>query len=168
MERGTAGGNGQEEEKEMIQVPHTYAEWASVLDMLKEKQDDEAVLAAMQQGTLEWQSGVAERFSNRLIDAVNARLNAASDKFRKDMSRTGGQEGAIVRALRDLRKEMAFLAKAIDVPALPDEDRKQYRQLVLTQADSMQKSLEDSAKADRSGKMSSIVRNHKVNVFQEG
>ena len=104
----------------MIQVPHTYAEWASVLDMLKEKQDDEAVLAAMQQGTLEWQSGVAERFSNRLIDAVNARLNAASDKFRKDMSRTGGQEGAIVRALRDLRKEMAFLAKAIDVPALPD------------------------------------------------
>ena len=46
----------------MIQVPHTYAEWASVLDMLKEKQDDEAVLSAMQQGTLEWQSGVAERF----------------------------------------------------------------------------------------------------------
>lgn len=149
----------------MIPVPHTYAEWVSVLDMFREKQDDEAVLAAMQQGTIEWQSGVAERFSKRLIDAVNARMNAASDKFQKDMSRSAGREGAIVQALLSLRKEMSFLARAINLPALPEKDRQHYVQLVLSQADSMQKSLEDSAKKDRSGKMSSIIRNHKVNGF---
>lgn len=149
----------------MISAPHTYSEWTKVLDTFKAKSDDEAVLAAMRSGTIEWQTGVAERFSKRLIDCVNFRMNAASDKFQKDLTRSHGQESAIVQALLSLRKEMAFLAKAIDLPVLPEKDRQHYLQLVLSQADSMQRSLEDSARQDRSGKMSSIVRNHKVNAF---
>ena len=47
----------------VVSPPHTYSEWVAVLDMLKAKTDDEAVLNAMLQGTLEWQSGVAERFA---------------------------------------------------------------------------------------------------------
>ncbi len=149
----------------MISAPHTYSEWANVLDMLKSKADDTEVLAAMKKGTLEWQSGVAERFSKRLIDSVNSRLNAASDKFQKDMSRCGGSEGAIVQALLTLRKELSFLAQAIDLPVLPEKERRHYIELVIDQANRMQKSLEDSAKNDRSGKMASIVRNHKINII---
>lgn len=149
----------------MITTPHTYAEWVSVLDIFKAKSDDTDVLAAMKQGTIEWQSGVAERFAKKLIDSVNYRMNAASDKFQKDLSRAYGQESGIVQAILALRKEMSFLSQAINLPALPEKDRQHYRQLVLCQADNMQKSLEDSAKNDRSGKMSSIIRNHKVNAF---
>ena len=149
----------------MISAPHTYADWAKVLDTFKSRSNDQEVLAAMKNGTLEWQSGVAERFSKRLIDSVNYRRNNASDKFQKDLSRANGSEGVIVQALLTLRKEMAFLTQAIDLPVLPDGERRHYLQLVLDQADLMQKSLEDSAKKDRSGKMSSIVRNHKVNSF---
>ena len=146
-------------------APSTYSEWVQILDMFKAKTDDEVVLDAMKQGRIEWQSGVAERFSSRLIEAVNSRMNAASDKFQKDMNRARGSEGAIVLALLALRKEMAFLSRAIDLPALPADQRQQYINLVLEQADNMQKSLEDSAKKDRSGKLSSIVRNHNVNAF---
>ena len=146
-----------------IKPPHTYAEWVPILEMLKNKENDQDILLAMQQGTLEWQSGVAERFSKRLIDAVNHRMNAATDKFQKEMGRAYGQERAIVQALLALRKELSFLAKAISLPALPDKDRQQYYQLVLSQANSIQSSLEDSAKRDRTGKLSSIVRNNKVN-----
>ena len=149
----------------MITTPHTYSEWVTVLTVLKNKTDDEEVIKKMKAGTVEWQSGVAERFSKRLIDAVNTRMNAASDKFQIDLSRANGQEGAIVQAILDLRKEMAFLAEAINLPALPDKERQYYLNLVLEQANNMQKSLEDSAKHDRSGKLSSIVRNHKVNTF---
>ena len=149
----------------MIPVPYTYSDWAKVLDILKSKQDDADVLAAMQKGTLEWQSGVADRFSKRLAAAVNTRLNSASDRFQRDLRNARGSEGAIVQALLSLRKEMAFLVKAVNIPALPEEYRKQYVQLVREQADNMQNSLEDSAKKDRSGKMSSIVRNHKVNML---
>lgn len=152
----------------MITVPHTYFEWVSVLDTLKARSDDEAVLNAMKQGTIEWQTGVAERFAKRLIDTINHRMNTASDRFQTDMGRAAGQEGAMIRALLSLRKEMSFLYQAINLPVLPDQDRRQYLQLVVSQADTMQKSLEDSASKDRSGKMSSIIRNHKVNTFQGG
>ena len=149
----------------MMQAPHTYAEWVKVLDLFRARQDDREVLAAMQQGSLEWQSGVADRFSKRLVDAVNARMNTASDKFQRDMSNARGAEGAIVQALHSLRKEMALLAQAVDIPSLPEEYRRQYVQLVLDQANHMQDSLEDSAKKDRSGKLSGIVRNHRVNAL---
>lgn len=151
----------------MISIPHTYSEWVGILNIFKEKTDDTEVLRAMQQGTIEWQSGIAERFAKRLIDSVNYRMNAASDKFQKDLARANGQEGAIVQALLSLRKEMQFLAQAINLPALPEKDRQYYQRLVISQADNMQKSLEDSSKKDRSGKMSNIVRNHRVNAFQK-
>ena len=147
----------------MIPAPRTYAEWVNVLETFKSKTNDSEVLTAMKNGTIEWQSGVAERFSKRLIDAVNYRMNTASDKFQTEMNRARGSEGAIVQALLNLRKEMSFLAQAINLPVLPEKDRQHYLQLVIDQANNMQKSLEDSAKKDRSGKMSSIVRNHKVN-----
>ena len=46
-----------------ITPPKTYSEWVDVLNKLKTMDDDEAVLSAMQRGTVEWQIGVAERFS---------------------------------------------------------------------------------------------------------
>ena len=48
---------------------------------------------------------------------------------------------------------------------IESDERKHYLALVIEQADNMQKSLEDTAKNDRSGRMSSIVRNHRVNSF---
>lgn len=148
-----------------LKPPSTYSEWIALLDMLKDKTDDEAVLDCMKKGTIVWQSGVAERFAQKLIDTVNFRMNAASDKFQREMNRTRGQESAIVRALLTLRREMKFLSEVVNIDAIPAKDREQYRQLVIQQADSMQKSLEDSAKSDRSGKLSSIVRNNRVNNF---
>lgn len=148
-----------------ITPPKTYSEWVAVFDMLKAKTDDTKVLAAMQAGTIEWQAGVAERFTNKLVDALNFRMNAATDKFQTEMTRAGGQERTIVQALIALRKELKFLSEAVDLPAIPEENREQYRQLVLGQADAIQNSLEDSAKRDRTGKLASIVRNNKVNAF---
>jgi hypothetical protein len=145
--------------------PTTYAEWVELLDKLKNKTNDSDVLSALKQGTIAWQTGVAERFAQKLVDTINARMNAATDKFKKDLSRGHGQEGAIVQALLALRKEMEFLADATNLPAIPEKDRALYCALVRGHANKMQKSLEDSALKDRSGKMSSIVRNHKVNAF---
>lgn len=148
-----------------IKPPRTYSEWVETLDLLKARTDDAAVLQALQQGTIEWQSGVAERFAKKLTDSINARMNAASDKFQKDLSFSRTQEGQIIQALLALRKEMSFLFQAINLPAIPENDRVQYCQLVREQAEYMQAALEDSAKKDRTGKLGSIIRNHKVNTF---
>ena len=149
----------------VISPPQTYADWAAVLDLLKSRTDDDAVLDAMYRGQLEWQAGVSERFAKKLTEAVNSRMNSASDRFQRDMLRANGQERVIVQALLGLRKEMSFLAKAISLPVIPEKDREQYRQLVIDQANSMQKSLEDSARKDRTGRLASLVRNNKVNAI---
>ena len=92
-------------------------------------------------------------------------MNAATDQFQKSMSRSRGQESLIVQAVLSLRKELQFLARVMDIPVIPEKDRRQYVQMVRNQADQMQKSLEDSARTDRTGKLGSIVRNHRVNAF---
>ena len=148
-----------------MKAPESYAEWADVLDALASRRNDAEVLSAMQAGTLPWQSGVAERFARRLIDTVNGRMNAATDQFQKNMSRSRGQESLIVQAVLGLRKELQFLARVMDIPVIPEKDRSQYVQMMRKQADQIQKSLEDSARTDRTGKLASIVRNHRVNAF---
>lgn len=149
----------------VVTPPKTYFDWVAVLDMLKAKIDDEAVLTAMQKGTIEWQTGVAERFAKKLIDVINFRMNAASDRFQKEINRSCGEERVIVQALLAFRKELRFLSEAIDLPAIPEEDRRHYCQLVIDQANNVQNSLEESAQKDRSGKLASIVRNNRVNAF---
>ena len=146
-------------------APQNYSDWIILLDQLKNKTDDTEVVEAMKQGTIPWQSGVSERFIKKLIDAVNTRMNSASDRFQRDMNYAAGREGSIVQALLALRKEMALLADVMNIPAIPEADRAQYVALVKAQADNMQNSLEDTAKKDRTGKLPSIVKNHKVNVF---
>ena len=148
-----------------IKVPSTYAEWVEMFNILKANTDDEAILSTMKQGTIEWQSGVAERFTKRLVDVVNYRMNIATDRFQKEITRSNGEERVIVQSLLALRKELNFLAQAMNLPVIPEKDRQQYCNLVREQANSIQQSLEDSAKKDRSGKLSSIIRNNKVNTF---
>lgn len=149
-------------------VPHVYAEWVQVLESLKQKENDAEVLSAMQKGSIAWQSGVAERFSKKLVEAVNFRMNRDADKFQNDLKHAGSEERLIIQALLALRKDMQFLLQAVNLPAIPEEIREEYCRLVKDQADNMQRSLEDSAKTqDWSGKLSSILRNHKINKFKE-
>ena len=84
-------------------TPATYADWAALLRRFKEGGSDDEVLAAMRAGTIVWQSGVAERFVMRLTDAVNARMNAATDAFDRVMGRAR-DESEVIAALLGLRR----------------------------------------------------------------
>lgn len=149
----------------MSVVPHTYAEWSEIIKELRNAGNDEEVLAAMKLGTLKWQSGVAERFTQKFLEAINSRMNRAADRFQKSILRANGQESEIISALLFLRKEMAFLKRVTDLPVLPEQERSSFRNIVIDQAKAMQHSLEETAKRDRSGRLSSIVRNQRVDMF---
>lgn len=150
----------------MTRAPHTYAEWAAVLDAFGNKANDAEIIPAMHQGTLDWQAGVSERFSKRLVDAVNKRMNAAIDRFSREQKKGNGDERQLIVALHALRKEFVTLINAMDIQALPQEFRGRYAQLIVDQANSVQRSLEQSAStADRSGRMLATIRNTPVNKF---
>ena len=115
----------------------------------------------MQEGEIVWQSGVAERFLRKLVDTVNFRLNKAIDSFQKSRQ---SDENEIVQSLMQLRRELQFMLKVVDINAIPVKEKMELRNMIINQSNSIQESLEKSSESDRSGKLSSIIKNNKVTV----
>ena len=149
----------------MNKAPKIYADWIKVFDILKSGEDDEVILPLMQEGEIVWQSGVAERFLRKLVDTVNFRLNKAIDSFQKSRQ---SDENEIVQSLMQLRRELQFMLKVVDINTVPVKEKMELRNMIINQSNSIQESLEKSSESDRSGKLASIVKNNRVNVQWEG
>ena len=145
----------------MNKAPKIYADWVKVFDILKSGEDDEAILSLMKEGTIVWQSGVAERFLRKLVDTVNFRLDKAIDNFQKSHR---SDENEIIQSLMQLRRELQFMLKVVDINAIPVKEKTELRNMIINQSNSIQESLEKSSESDRSGKLSSIIKNNKVIV----
>ena len=145
----------------MNKAPKIYADRVKVFNILKSGEDDENILALMQEGIVVWQSGVAERFLKRLVEAVNFRLNKATDNFQKSRQT---DENEIIQSLMQLRRELQFILKAVDINTIPVKEKTELRNMIINQSNSIQESLEKSAESDRTGKLSSIIKNNKVTI----
>ena len=145
----------------MNKAPKIYADWIKVFNVLKSGEDDETILPLMQEGEIVWQSGVAERFLRKLVDTVNFRLNKAIDNFQKSHQ---SDENEIVQSLMQLRRELQFMLKVVDINTIPVKEKTELRNMIINQSNSIQESLEKSSESDRSGKLSSIIKNNKVTV----
>ena len=145
----------------MNKAPKIYADWVKVFNILKSGEDDENILALMQEGIVVWQSGVAERFLKRLVEAVNFRLNKATDNFQKAHQT---DENEIIQSLMQLRRELQFILKVVDINTIPVKEKTELRNMIINQSNSIQESLEKSAESDRTGKLSSIIKNNKVTI----
>ena len=145
----------------MNKAPKIYADWIKVFNTLKSGENDETILPLMQEGEIVWQSGVAERFLRKLVDTVNFRLNKAIDSFQKSRQ---SDENEIVQSLMQLRRELQFMLKVVDINAVPVKEKMELRNMIINQSNSIQESLEKSSESDRSGKLSSIIKNNKVIV----
>ena len=145
----------------MDKAPKIYADWIKVFNVLKSGEDDEVILPLMQEGEIVWQSGVAERFLRKLVDTVNFRLDKAIDNFQKSHQ---SDENEIIQSLMQLRRELQFMLKVVDINAVPVKEKTELRNMIINQSNSIQESLEKSSESDRSGKLSSIIKNNKVIV----
>ena len=145
----------------MDKAPKIYADWVKAFNIVKSAEDDEAILALMQEGEIVWQSGVAERFLKKIVDTVNFRLNRATDNFQKSY---GTDENELIKSVMQLRKELQFTLKIVDIKALPVKEKMEIRNMIIAQSNAIQESLEKSAASDRSGKLASVLKNNKVNV----
>ena len=145
----------------MNKAPKIYADWIKVFNVLKSGEDDETILPLIQEGEIVWQSGVAERFLRKLVDTVNFRLNKAIDNFQKSRQ---SDENEIVQSLMQLRRELQFMLKVVDINTIPVKEKTELRNMIINQSNSIQESLEKSSESDRSGKLSSIIKNNKVTV----
>lgn len=145
-----------------MSIPQCYADWTKCFDEIKQGINDEATLSAMEKGTLSWSSGVAERFSAQLFEVINYRVDGASKRLQRNLDMARGNETAIVNALLGLKRELKFLKKITNLPAIPDDKRDYFSKQIIEYARNAQQSLENSAKNDRSGRFASLIKNNRV------
>ncbi|MDQ8032444.1 MAG: hypothetical protein REJ50_10545, partial [Bordetella sp.] len=76
--------------------------------------------------------------------------------------RIGADESLVVRAILNARKSMAFLHRLSQVESFPPQLRAHLSDELRKFAQRSQDSLEDSARADRSGRLLVLLRNNNL------
>lgn len=146
--------------------PITYAQWSDCLDDLVRGLDDEACLQRMRQGSLSWTGGVATLFSERLMKEFNRRLTVCSEHLSRDL-RLMNEESAVVRAILNARQKLHFLFRLTRMPAFPDSLQTHLRDELRKFAVRSQNSLEDTGKADLSGRLTVLLRNNTLMRYED-
>jgi hypothetical protein len=144
--------------------PRSYIEWSACLDLLEQGLDDAATLAAMEQGTLGWTSGVAELFSERLNTTLDLRLQRCAEQLSRQL-RSGADEVTLVRALLNTRATLANLRRLATLAPFPAMLQAHVNDVLKGYAERTQASLEDNAKTDRSGRLASLLRNNSILAY---
>ena len=99
-------------------------------------------------------------------DIMRASEDATAARIGNAMALASAGRFGLLPSPQQFQLSLNISAEAVEIQAVPDEYRKQLCKVVADNVDKIQGSLEDSAqKADRSGKLSAIVRNHRINSF---
>jgi len=127
--------------------PSTYAAWLDLLERFQAGDDE--VLPALEAGALTWSSGVAQRWTERVSEALSARLQALATRLQRDLGRTAGDLHAISRALGEARRGLAPLARFCALAAMPADVRAHLRRDLERWTEQTQASLEGQAERSR-------------------
>ena len=142
-----------------MDAPKIYYEWVQVLNSLKQGTNDKEALALLNNGQLEQQAGVYDRFMARLIAIINLRFSDATASFQKSIANiTDESEATIQQALGKLAGEMVFIPKLAKLPVLKEDDSSKLLSLITDQINRIGQSLVKSAKTDRTGRLTSILK----------
>lgn len=145
-------------------APVAYAEWLPLIERFRD--GDDAVLAVMQSGHLEWTSVVAERWTTRMAEAFKVRLEKVSRQLQTALDRAGGDAFATSKAMLAARRALSPLRAAAALPSLRDDVRSHFAGEIVRFAKETQESLESSAKRNRAdgGAMLKAIRDNPLTV----
>lgn len=147
-----------------MKIPTNYSEWCEIFDNIEKWEighQDDATIKAMDQGSLKWISGVAERTTNRLLKLTNSRISKLGEFFSKRII-ISCNPIELEHLLILYRKEIKFIKYLYNLEILPKELRETLTNEIINYAKSSQKNLEDNAKKDLTGLLKRIVLSNKI------
>lgn len=148
--------------------PSSYSEWHTLMDEISSAPRNNDYIQMVRMGTVSWTSGVAERFIQTVSNTIRNRINTAQDVYQRQIKNSKGGDMAVANALSVLTKEYRYLYQLSAALPIPSEYVEQMKKIIQDQANQTYDSLMDSAKADRTGKLASIVRSAGVNKLSVG
>lgn len=148
-----------------MKPPVIYAEWIPVLEKFGRGEQDGEVAATMQAGRLPLFPVVLERFTVRLKDAMDKRYARLVEQFHEQGAFQNPNQ--VECSLKNLQQGLAYLKRAVTLPALPDNLRSRFPDEIQRGADHLQQNLENSAVQDTTGQLRHLLQLSPVNRLEE-
>lgn len=144
----------------MTEIPSGYASWLPLIDNFRD--GDDSALELMRQGSLEWTSVVAERWTTHVTSAVEARLKSVSKRLQLGLTRSGGDAHAVARSLLDARRALQPLWSFVSIPCMPASVGEHLKRELERWARQTQETLEKGAKEIRvdNGRLLKVIRDN--------
>lgn len=158
-----AGATAFGEEMTAVSAPATYAEWVPLLERFRD--GDDSVLDLLLAGTLEWTNVVAERWTARVAEALDARLKRVSSRLQLALDRSRGDAFSVSQALLGARRALAPLHAAAAMSCTPASVREHFAAEVMRFAVGTQESLEASARRTRADLLLKALRDNPLTVI---
>ena len=143
----------------------SYAQWCEVFNKIENWEighTDSDIINAVDNGTIDWVSGVAERFTNQLLTLINKRFTKL-ETFYNARIKSCYDQFNLSNLLILFRKEVVFLKHLANIPAIPENVSNQIVKEIKDYAENVQKSLLESSKKDLSGSLKQIILDIKIN-----
>ena len=125
------------------EVPRAYAGWLPLLDRFKD--GDDSVLDLLREGSIEWTSIVAERWTAQLSSALERRLTMLSKQLQLWLDRSRGESFAVAGAVLNARRCLDRLREFAAIPCVPDHVKSYLSGEIDRWASETQKVLEENA-----------------------
>ena len=140
-----------------------YHEWADMIQKLSDEPFNENHISAIKESNFEMTPLLADKFLKQYSVMLNTLFAHGAEAFHGEYGKTNGREEAILMALMTQKKRMKTLAELCALSFFEEELQENLKQIITQAANQMQSSLEDSAKTDRSGRLTYLVKNNAVN-----
>lgn len=144
--------------------PNNYAQWCQIFDNIENWEIghfDLQIIGAIENGSIKWVPGVAERFAIRILTIINNRITKLN-KFYNERIVTCYDPFTISSLLILFRKELLFLKRLATLEVLSEEIREVLLGEIMNYAKSFQNNLETNSKKDLSGDLKRIILNNRV------
>jgi len=146
----------------------TYYEWVTNLERLKSGPRDEALLESLYNNNIELVGNVLYRFILHVNDVVRTRLKNALDGILLKMDTICRDLNALSLEVINIKKEIAFSKKIINLPVLPEENKNKFRETLQKFANEINEALEKSVTGlDTTGEAIMMIKNSKINVLED-
>ena len=147
-----------------MKTPEIYAEWCEIFDKIEQweiGQQNADIVNAMEQGSIRWVSGVAERVTQRLLNLINRRLTKLQNFFNRRLS-MAHSNFEIEQLLIMFRKELLLIKKLESLKMLPESLRNSLTSDLLSYAKKTQQTLEDNSRKDLTGMFKRLLLNNRI------
>lgn len=124
-------------------APHAYAGWLPLLDSFRD--GDDSVLDLLREGSIEWTSIVAERWTAQLSLALERRLLMLSKQLQLWLDRSQGESFKVAGAVLNARRSLDRLREFASIPCLPENVKDHLKSEIDRWAMDTQKVLEENA-----------------------